>query len=82
MLSQWTGPVLRAALALTAAALALVTAVEYRDLRASREAEAARMERDGLTPDPAAVARARAIAVSASAARRRGPVHREGMGRW
>lgn len=57
MPSQWTAPVLRAALALTAISLALVTVAGYRDLRTSREAETARLERDGVTPDPAALGR-------------------------
>ncbi len=57
MPSRWTGPLLRAALALTAIALALATAMGYRTLRASREAEAAGLERDGVTQDAAALGR-------------------------
>jgi hypothetical protein len=57
MPSRWTGPVLRAALALAAIALALVSAVEYRTLRASRAAASVWLERDGVALDPPALGR-------------------------
>jgi hypothetical protein len=57
MPSRWTGPVLRAVVALAAVALALTTARGYESLRASRAAETAGLERDGATPDTAALAR-------------------------
>lgn len=57
MPSRWTGPVLRAALALTAVALALVAAGGYRSLRTAREAASAGLERDGVTPDAAVLGR-------------------------
>ena len=57
MPSRWTGPALRAALALTAITLALTAAGGYRALRTSRDAESARLERDGVSLDTAALGR-------------------------
>ena len=51
MPSRWTGALLRAALALTAIALALTAASGYRALRTSREAAFAWLERAGVTLD-------------------------------
>src|SRR5436309_5630110 len=57
MPSRWTGPLLRAALALAAVALALTAAGGYRSLRTSREAARAGLERDGVALDAAVLGR-------------------------
>jgi hypothetical protein len=57
MLSRWTAPLLRAALALAAIVLALATISGYRTLRASRTAGLAGLERDGVTLDAAVLGR-------------------------
>ena len=54
---RWTGPLLRAALALAAVALALTAAGGYRSLRTSREAARAGLERDGVALDAAVLGR-------------------------
>jgi hypothetical protein len=85
MPSRWTGPVLRAVLALTATALALTTAGGYRALRASRAEETARLEADGVPLDEAALGRepepdgVRLRAVRAVLAAELDPARRQGL---